>query len=79
MSDNLEFHYVVSYREGYGWHFATDVEQAVMTDGTIFDWNDGTWTFPSGITTGQELEVIDLEHYKTLSDALSMMNGEPYR
>jgi hypothetical protein len=71
MSDNLEFHYVVSYREGYGWGIAIDVEQAVMTDGTIYDWTQGNgWTFP----LEGELSDLDLHHYRMLNSALNLLN-----
>ena len=76
MSDNLEFHYIVSYRDGFGWTIAADVEQALMTDGTIYDWNDGEWIFPSSTTTGQEIEALDLDHYRVLQSMLRQMNGE---
>lgn len=71
MSNNLEFHYVVSYREGFGWDIAVDVEQAVMPDGTIYDWTQGNgWTFP----LEGELETLDLQHYGMLKSALHQLN-----
>jgi hypothetical protein len=70
MNDNLEFHYVVSYRQGYGWQHALDVEQAVMTDGTIYDWTQGVgW-----IVANDELETIDLDNYRLLKSALYQLN-----
>lgn len=76
MTNNLEFHYVVSYRDGMGWEIAADVESAIFPDGTIYDWNDGEWTFPSGTTTGQAIESLDLAHYTVLKSFLRKMNGE---
>lgn len=76
MKDNLEFHYVVSYREGVGWWYVPDVEQAVMPNGTIYDWEDGEWIIPSAVTTGKEIENLDFQHYKVLQSMLQQMNGE---
>lgn len=82
MTNDLEFHYVVSYREGYGWSIATDVEQAVMTDGTIYDWNnDGIsgWFFAYEDSEDEEnssIADLDTEHYRVLQSALRQMNGE---
>lgn len=71
MSQDLEFHYVVSYREGYGWSVASDVENAVMPDGTIFDWGEfPSWTSPYN----SELEALDLDHYRMLNSALRLLN-----
>lgn len=71
MSNNLEFHYVVSYREGYGWNIAVDVEQAVMSDGTIYDWGEyPNWTF----AYNSEVEALDLQHYRMLNSALNLLN-----
>jgi hypothetical protein len=74
MSEDLEFHYVVSYREGYGWQIAVDVEDAVMTDGTIYDWDTNSWIFPSGIDSGKDIETLDLSHYNKLKLALDLLN-----
>jgi hypothetical protein len=77
MSNNLEFHYVVSYREGYGWTVAADVEQAVLPDGTIYDHDKQEWVISA---TGSEdrlesmLDTIDIEHYGMLNSALRLLN-----
>jgi len=76
MSEDLEFHYVVSYREGYGWQIAVDVEDAVMTDGTIYDWDTNSWIFPSGLDVGKEVEELDLSHYIKLKSVLDLLNKE---
>jgi hypothetical protein len=74
MSEDLEFHYVVSYREGVGWSIAVDTETAVFPTGTIYDWETDTWNFPSGLTSGEEVEQTDLGHYSDLNDVLEQLN-----
>ena len=70
MSNDLEFHYVVSYREGYGWQIAADTEQALFHNGTIYDWTQGIgWIVPD-----DDIETIDLEHYRMLNSALRTLN-----
>ena len=79
MSDNLEFHYVVSYREGYGWQTVPDTEQAVMPNGTIYDWNENKWVVSWTDSEDPEeaaLDTLDTEHYRMLNSALRQMNGE---
>lgn len=81
-TENLEFHYVVSYREGYGWTIASDVEDAVMTDGTIYHWSndgDGGWFFAFEDSPDDEnatIADIDTSHYRMLQSVLRQMNGE---
>jgi hypothetical protein len=70
MSNDLEFHYVVSYREGIGWDIAVDTESALFTDGTIYDWNANEWIVPNG-----DEEDIDLQHYRMLKYALAQINN----
>lgn len=75
MNNDLEFHYIVSYREAYGWQVSIDLGENLMPDGTIYRWNEdgtGEWFFPNN----DELETIDLEHYRMLNSALRQMNGE---
>lgn len=74
MSEDLEFHYIVSYRDGYGWQIAVDVEDGVMTDGTIYDWDTDSWIFPSAIDSGRDITAIDLHHYRMLVSALNLLN-----
>lgn len=74
MSEDLEFHYVVSYREGVGWSIAIDTEDALFNEGTIYDWETDTWSFPSRLTSGEEVEQTDLGHYSDLKDALEQLN-----
>ncbi len=70
-TDNLEFHYVVSYREGEGWGMAVDVEQAKFPEGTIYVWEQGEgWTFPKD----SEMESLDTERYAMLGYALRLLN-----
>lgn len=76
MSEDLEFHYVVSYREGIGWDIAADTESAVFPDGTIYDWDTNTWIFNSSIESGKDVEEIDLHHYRMLKYALRQMNNK---
>lgn len=77
---DLEFHYVVSYREGEGWQIAVDVEDAVMTDGTIYHWNnDGTggWFFAYEDSPEDEnasIADLDTSHYSMLKSALHLLN-----
>lgn len=70
MSNDLEFHYVVSYREGYGWDIAADTESALFTDGTIYDWNANEWIVPNG-----DEEDIDLQHFRMLKYAIAQINS----
>ena len=70
MNNNLEFHYVISYSEKYGWQIASDVEQAVMPDGTIYDHNQNAWlSFATN-----DIETLDLEKYVLLNSALRLLN-----
>lgn len=78
MSEDLEFHYVVSFREGYGWQHAIDVEQAVMTDGTIYDWTQGQgWKLSFTDSEDPEesrLDTLDRYNYSLLLSALHSLN-----
>lgn len=83
MSKDLEFHYVISYREGFGWNIAADTEDALFTDGTIYDWNKGgsydAWFFAyedSDDPENQAIADLDTAHHSVLLSALSRMNGE---
>ncbi len=70
MSNDLEFHYVVSYREGYGWSISADTEQALFENGTVYDWTQSIgWIVPDN-----DIETIDLEHYSMLNSALRLLN-----
>lgn len=77
---DLEFHYVVSFREGYGWQHAIDVEQAVMTDGTIYHWNnDGSGGWFNAYEDSEDIEnsaIADLDtyNYSLLKSALHSLN-----
>ena len=82
-SKDLEFHYLVSYREGFGWDVAVDVEDAVMSDGTIYHWNNdgvtGEWFFAYEDSPEDEnasIADIDTSHYRVLQSMLRQMNGE---
>lgn len=79
MPNDLEFHYIISYREGYGWNVASDVEDAVMTDGTIYDWETHQWFFAfEDADNPEELSIADIDtaHYSVLHSMLRQMNGE---
>ena len=83
MSKDLEFHYVVSYREGFGWSTAPDTEEALFHDGTIFDWNaeerfDGWFNAyeDSDEPEMSSIAALDTAHYSVLLSALAKMNGE---
>jgi hypothetical protein len=69
MSNDLEFHYVVSYRQGIGWGIAVDTEDALFNEGTIYDWENDSWDVEI-----DEVETIDLEHYRMLNSALRLLN-----
>ena len=71
MSKDLEFHYVVSYREGFGWYHSADVEDSVMSDGTIYDYDNHEWLFAN-----DDEETLDLAMLSVLNSALRRMNGE---
>jgi len=79
-TDKLEFHYVVSYREGIGWSIAVDVEDTVMSNGTIYHWNnDGTgeWFFAyedSPEDENSSIADLDTSHYRMLTSALNLLN-----
>ena len=84
MSNDLEFHYVISYREGFGWTHASDVENAIMEDGTIYDWDYdgdrvGGWFAAyedSDDPENSAIAAIDTEHFRVLQSMLQRMNGE---
>lgn len=83
MNKDLEFHYVVSYRDGHGWQIAADTEDALFTDGTIYDWNkEGSyeaWFFAfedSDDPENSSIADLDTAHYSVLKSMLAMMNGE---
>jgi hypothetical protein len=69
MSDDLEFHYVVSYRQGIGRSIAVDTEDALFNEGTIYDWENDSWDVEI-----DEVDTIDLEHYRMLNSALLLLN-----
>ena len=77
---DLEFHYLVSYREGFGWDVAVDVEDAVMSDGTIYHWNNdgsGGWFFAyedSDDPENSSIADLDTAHYRMLKSALLELN-----
>lgn len=81
-SKDLEFHYVVSYRECYGWSIAADVEEAVMSDGSIYEWypaGGGEWFNAFEDSDDEEnssIADLDTSHHSMLKSALRMMNGE---
>ena len=79
MNNNLEFHYIVSYREGYGWQTVPDVESALMPDGTIYDNDKYEWLVAYEDSEDEEnssIADLDTEHYRMLQSALRQMNGE---
>ena len=71
--ENLEFHYIVSCKNG---EWSSIEESPFMPDGTIYDWNDSEWTFPSGLLADKDAEALDLEYYSVLLSALRQLNGE---
>lgn len=76
MNKDLEFHYVVAYREGFGWYVADDTEEALFSDGTVYNWKDNQWI--AGYDDEEEhiaLESLDFSHYTVLKSALDRMNG----
>jgi hypothetical protein len=70
MNDNLEFHYVVVYREGIGWHFDYETTTAAFPDGTIFDRNQVQFI----ISDEPEVTDTDLANYAKLQKALEFLN-----
>lgn len=84
MNKDLEFHYVISYRECYGWQIAVDVEDSVMSDGTIYEWypeGGGKWIMAFEDSPEEEnssIADLDTAHYRVLKSALAQMNGENY-
>jgi hypothetical protein len=75
MNEELEFHYVVSYREGIGWSIQTDTEQEVFPNGTVYDWDTNTWLIQSDIVAGEVIEETDLKHFSRLNLALVQLNA----
>lgn len=67
-TDDLEYHYVVSCRDGK-WDIAPDVESSVMPDGTIYDYKNKEWLFPT-----DELRESDLKNFSILNSALRQLN-----
>lgn len=77
--DKLQFHYVISYREGEGWQVCPDVEEACLPDGTIYDWENYEWFRAYEDSDSPELSSIadlDTAHYRVLHSMLRQMNGE---
>lgn len=78
-SKDLEFHYVISYREGFGWQVASDVEQSVMSDGTIYDYDNHEWIAAFEDSDDEEIAAmadLDTQHFRVLQSGLRKMNGE---
>lgn len=79
-SKDLEFHYVISWRDGFGWTHAGDVEQAVLEDGTVYDYDNHEWIAAFEDSDDDEIASIaalDTSIYRVLQSALRQMNGEP--
>ena len=79
-SKDLEFHYVISYRPHFGWQVAVDVEQSVMQDGTIYDYDNHEWVMAYEDSPDEEIAAmadLDTQHFRVLQSALRQMNGEP--
>lgn len=81
MNNDLEFHYVVSYRDGYGWSISVDTEDALFNEGTIYDWSkDGSsdaWFFAyedSNDPENSSIADLDTIHYRMLKSAINLMN-----
>lgn len=80
MNKDLEFHYVVSYRECYGWTIAMDTAEVVMSDGSIYEWypeGGGQWFNAYEDSEDDEnssIAGIDTKHYHTLRLALQQLN-----
>jgi len=77
MPKDLEFHYVVSYREGIGWDVSPDTESALFTDGTIYDWDKNEWVVSWTDSEDEQealLDTLDLSHYRMLKSAINLMN-----
>lgn len=76
-TDNLEFHYVISFREGFGWEVCPDTETVKFPDGTIYDWDNNEW-IASWTNSEDEhenlLDAIDIVHYNRLKSALNLLN-----
>jgi hypothetical protein len=78
MSESLEFHYVVSYREGIGWDVSPDTEAAKFPDGTIYDWDKNEWIASWTDSEDEKeslLDEIDLHHYRMLKYAIAQINN----
>lgn len=76
-SEDFEFHYILSYREGYGWSIASDVESELMSDGTIYDWGQQAWMVAWEDDEDEEIASIadlDTEHYRVIQSAVRLMN-----
>ena len=71
MHDDLEFHYVVSCRNGF-WELVA--EDDFMPDGTIYDWDEKRWIVAPDSTEDGSVEDIDIEQYRVLRYALSLLN-----
>jgi len=77
MNKDLEFHYVVSYREGYGWQTCPDVEEACLPDGTIYDVTHSEWFTAyedSDDPENSSIAGLDTDHYRMLHSALRLLN-----
>lgn len=71
MLDNLEFHYVVSCKNGE-WNVVE--EDPYFPDGTTYDWDAHEWIM---ISDNEEAESLDLDQYRVLRSALSQLtHGE---
>lgn len=77
-NDDLEFHYVIACRGGK-WYTATDVEQSVMPDGTIYDYENHEWVMAYEDSPDDEIAsmaALDTANFRVLQSALRQMNGE---
>ena len=75
---DLELHYVVSYQNGV-WNIASDTEDALFVDGTIYDWDTNTWGCPSNFSEDNEtleeaITTFDTSALSVLHSALRLLN-----
>lgn len=70
-TNHLEFHYLIGCMNGY-WQVV--VEDGIMPDGTIYDWENNEWTFPPDSREDDSVETLDLHNYRMLQSALRLLN-----
>jgi iron uptake system EfeUOB component EfeO/EfeM len=76
MNKDLEYNFIVSYREGYGWYANAELEKALFDDASIYNYTDTEWVrlldLPDEIK--EVVEGLDLSHYTMLLSAIRLLN-----